>query len=203
MCHVSHQVRLQGVDVARNSPRFRPKGSHPPRKQKKGNPRAHDHPKKSGRLHALCFSNENAYSQMERTLTILKPDCVRKQLIGAVIDKIERAGFRVVAMKKIKLTQETAGEFYAVHRERPFYGELVDFMSSGPCVPIILEKENAVADFRVLIGATDPAQADEGTVRKLYADSKGENIVHGSDSVENAAIEAGFFFSAEEVVRSN
>ncbi len=140
---------------------------------------------------------------MERTLTILKPDCVKKQLIGAVIDQIERAGFRVVAMKKIKLTRETAGEFYAVHRERPFYGELVEFMSSGPCVPIILEKENAVADFRTLIGATDPAQADSGTVRKLYADSKGENIVHGSDSEENAAIEAGFFFAAEEVVRSN
>lgn len=170
------------------------------------------------RLDALAFQYSGAFlylrstlflqqlmhtKKMERTLTILKPDCVRKQLIGAVIDQIERAGFRVVAMKKIRLTQETAGEFYAVHRERPFYGELVEFMSSGPCVPIILEKENAVADFRTLIGATDPAQADAGTVRKLYADSKGENIVHGSDSEENAAIEAGFFFSAEEVVRSN
>ena len=140
---------------------------------------------------------------MERTLTILKPDCVRKQLIGAVIDQIERAGFRVVAMKKTRLTQETAGEFYAVHRERPFYGELVEFMSSGPCVPMILEKDNAVADFRTVIGATDPAEAAAGTVRKLYADSKGENIIHGSDSVENAAIEAAFFFSAEEVVRAN
>jgi len=140
---------------------------------------------------------------MERTLTILKPDCVRKQLIGAVIDKIERAGFRVVAMKKTRLTPDTAGEFYAVHRERPFYGELVEFMSSGPCVPMILEKDNAVADFRTLIGATDPAQADAGTIRQLYADSKGENIIHGSDSVENAAIEAGFFFSAEEAVRVN
>jgi len=140
---------------------------------------------------------------MERTLTILKPDCVKKQLIGAVINQIERAGFRVVAMKKIKLSKETAGEFYGVHRERPFFGELVDFMSSGPCVPMILEKENAVADFRTLIGATDPAEAEEGTVRKLHADSKGENIVHGSDSAENAAIEAGFFFAAEEVVRNN
>jgi nucleoside-diphosphate kinase len=140
-------------------------------------------------------------STMERTLTILKPDCVRKQLIGAVTDQIERAGFRIVAMKKTRLTKETAGAFYAVHKERPFYGELVEFMSSGPCVPMILEKENAVADFRTLIGATDPAQADEGTVRKLYADSKGENIVHGSDSAENAAIEGSFFFSAEEVVR--
>lgn len=138
---------------------------------------------------------------MERTLTILKPDCVRKQLIGAVTDKIERAGFRIVAMKKIRLTKETAGEFYTVHKERPFFGELVEFMSSGPCVPMILKKENAVADFRTLIGATDPAEADEGTIRKLYADSKGENIVHGSDSAENAAIEGAFFFSAEEVVR--
>jgi len=140
---------------------------------------------------------------MERTLTILKPDCVRKQLIGAVIDKIERAGFRVVAMKKTKLTTETAGAFYAVHKERPFFGELVEFMSSGPCVPMILEKENAVEDFRKLIGATDPAEAEEGTVRKLYADSKGENIVHGSDSEENAQLEASFFFSTEEAVRVN
>lgn len=140
---------------------------------------------------------------MTRTLTILKPDCVRKQLIGAVIDKIERAGFRIVAMKKTKLTKETAGAFYSVHRERPFYGELVEFMSSGPCVPMILEKENAVEDFRKLIGATDPAEAEEGTIRKLYADSKGENIVHGSDSDENAQIESSFFFSAEETVRVN
>ena len=140
---------------------------------------------------------------MERTLTILKPDCVRKQLIGAVIDKIERAGFRIVAMKKTKLTKETAGAFYAVHRERPFYGELVEFMSSGPCIPMILEKDNAVEDFRSLIGATDPAEAAEGTVRKLYADSKGENIVHGSDSNENAQIESSFFFSTEEAVRVN
>jgi nucleoside-diphosphate kinase len=138
---------------------------------------------------------------MERTLTILKPDCVRKQLIGAVTDKIERAGFRIVAMKKTRLTKETAGAFYAVHKARPFYGELVEFMSSGPCVPMILEKENAVADFRMIIGATDPAQADEGTIRRLFADSKGENIVHGSDSAENAAIEGAFFFAAEEVVR--
>lgn len=140
---------------------------------------------------------------MERTLTILKPDCVRKQLTGAVIDKIERAGFRIVAMKKTKLTKETAGAFYAVHHERPFFGELVEFMSSGPCVPMILEKENAVEDFRKLIGATDPAEAEEGTVRKLYADSKGENIVHGSDSDENAQIESSFFFSTEEAVRVN
>lgn len=138
---------------------------------------------------------------MERTLAILKPDCVRKQLIGAVIDKIERAGFRIVAIKKTRLSAKTAGEFYAVHRERAFYGELVEFMSSGPCMPMILEKENAITDFRTLIGATDPAEADEGTIRKLYADSKGENIIHGSDSAENALVEAGFFFPAEEVVR--
>lgn len=138
---------------------------------------------------------------MERTLAILKPDCVRKNLIGAVIEKIQNAGFNVVALKLTRLTKETAGEFYAVHKERPFYGELVEFMSSGPCVPMILEKENAVADFRTLIGATDPAEATEGTVRKLYADSKGENIIHGSDSQENAKLEGAFFFSTEDVVK--
>ncbi len=138
---------------------------------------------------------------MERTLAILKPDCVRKNLIGAVIEKIQNAGFKVVALKLTRLTKETAGEFYAVHKERPFYGELVEFMSSGPCVPMILEKNNAVADFRALIGATDPAEAAEGTVRKLYADSKGENIIHGSDSQENAKLEGAFFFSTEEVVK--
>lgn len=137
---------------------------------------------------------------MERTLTILKPDCVRKNLIGAVIDKIEKAGFKIIAMKMMHLTKETAGEFYAVHKERPFYGELVEFMSSGACVPMILEKENAVEEFRKLIGATDPKKAEEGTIRKLYADSVGENIIHGSDSVENAKIEAAFFFSTAEVV---
>ena len=151
----------------------------------------------------MAYSYNQKNIPMERTLTILKPDCVRKQLIGAVIDRIERAGFRIVTMKKTKLTKETAGAFYAVHRERPFYGELVEFMSSGPCVPMILEKENAVEDFRKLIGATDPAEAEEGTIRKLYADSKGENIVHGSDSDENAQIESSFFFSTEDAVRVN
>lgn len=135
-----------------------------------------------------------------RTLTILKPDCVRKNLIGDVIAQIQKAGFKVVAMKMIRLTKDTAGGFYEVHKERPFYNELCEFMSSGPCVPIILEKENAVADFRELIGATDPAEAADGTIRKLYADSKGENIVHGSDSDENAAIEAGYFFPKSEEV---
>ncbi|NTU74461.1 nucleoside-diphosphate kinase, partial [Candidatus Roizmanbacteria bacterium] len=120
---------------------------------------------------------------------------------GEVTAKIQQAGFKIVAMKLTKLTKETAGEFYAVHKARPFYGELVDFMSSGPCVPMILEKENAVADFRTVIGATDPAEAAAGTIRKLFADSKGENIIHGSDSVENAKIEGSFFFSTQEVVQ--
>jgi nucleoside-diphosphate kinase len=135
-----------------------------------------------------------------RTLTILKPDCVRKNLIGDVIAQIQTAGFKVVAMKMTRLTKDTAGGFYEVHKERPFYNDLCEFMSSGPCVPIILEKENAVADFRELIGATDPAEAADGTIRKLYADSKGENIVHGSDSDENAAIEAAYFFPKSEEV---
>ncbi|MCH8556745.1 MAG: nucleoside-diphosphate kinase [Balneolia bacterium] len=135
-----------------------------------------------------------------RTLTILKPDCVRKNLVGDVIAHIQKAGFKIVAMKMTRLTADTAGGFYDVHRERPFFGELCEFMSSGPCVPIILEKDNAVADFRKLIGATDPAEADKGTIRELYADSKGENIVHGSDSDENAAIESAYFFAKSEEV---
>ncbi len=137
---------------------------------------------------------------MERTLAILKPDCVRKGITGKVIAQIQAAGFTVVAAKLAQLTAETAGGFYAVHKARPFYGELTQFMSSGPCMPLVLEKDNAVADFRKLIGATDPAQADEGTVRKLYADSKGENIVHGSDSVDNAFIESNYFFAESELV---
>src|SRR5690554_5423176 len=131
----------------------------------------------------------------ERTLAILKPDCVRKNLSGEVIKRIQDAGFKIIAMKMTRLTMDTAGGFYAVHRERPFYGELCEFMSSGVCMPIALEKENAVADFRKLIGATNPAQAEEGTVRRLYADSVGENIVHGSDSVENGKIEIAYFFA--------
>lgn len=135
-----------------------------------------------------------------RTLAIIKPDAVKKNVCGKIIAMMEEAGFKVIAMKKTRLTKEVAGAFYEVHKERPFYGELVDFMSSGPVVPIILEKENAVADYRTLIGATDPAEADEGTIRKLYADSKGENAVHGSDSDENAVIESNFFFSRQEQV---
>ena len=137
---------------------------------------------------------------VERTLAILKPDCVRKNLQGEVIARIQKAGFRILSMRQLRLTQETAGAFYAVHRGRPFYEGLVEFMSSGACMPIALEKENAVADFRKLIGATDPKEAAEGTVRKMYADNKGENIVHGSDSPENGKIEVAFFFSERELV---
>jgi nucleoside-diphosphate kinase len=139
---------------------------------------------------------------IERTLAILKPDCIKKNLAGEVISRIEKAGFKVLAMKMVRLTKETAGGFYAVHRERPFYGELTTFMSSGKCVPIALEKENAVADFRKLIGATDPKDAAPGTVRRDLASSKGENIVHGSDSAENGKIEIGFFFSEKELIEN-
>ena len=137
---------------------------------------------------------------MERTLAILKPDCTSRKLSGKVIDKIENAGFKIVAMRLVKLTDETAGEFYAVHRERPFYGELVEFMSSANAIPIVLEKDNAVADFRKLIGATNPDEAEAGTIRKEFAESIQNNIVHGSDSVENAKNEIGFFFSGRELV---
>lgn len=133
-----------------------------------------------------------------RTFTMVKPDATSKGHTGAIINDIIAGGFTIKAMKWTKLTREQAGAFYAVHKERPFYGELVDFMSSGPIVAAILEKENAVADFRKLIGATNPAQAEEGTIRKKYATSMGENAVHGSDSDENAAIEGNFFFSELE-----
>lgn len=129
---------------------------------------------------------------------MVKPDATGKGHTGAIINDIIAGGFAIKAMKWTKLTKEQAGEFYAVHKERPFYGELVEFMSSGPIVAAILEKENAVADFRKLIGATNPAQAEEGTIRKKYAASVGENAVHGSDSDENAAIEGDFFFSKLE-----
>lgn len=132
------------------------------------------------------------------TFTMIKPDATGKSYTGAIIDRITKAGFSIKAMKWTKLTQEQAGAFYAVHKERPFYAELVQFMSSAPIVAAILEKENAVADFRKLIGATNPAQADEGTIRKDFAASVGENAVHGSDSDENAIIEGNFFFSQLE-----
>lgn len=133
-----------------------------------------------------------------RTFTMIKPDAVAAGHIGAILAEINKAGFRIVAMKYTKLTAEAAGQFYEVHKERPFYGELVSFMSSGPIVAAILEKDNAVADFRTTIGATNPAEAAEGTIRKMFAKSIGENAVHGSDSDENAAIEGDFFFSKLE-----
>jgi nucleoside-diphosphate kinase len=133
-----------------------------------------------------------------RTFTMIKPDATIKGYTGAILDQIIKAGFKVKAMKWIQLSEEQAGLFYDVHRARPFFQELVDFMISGPIVAAILEKENAVADFRELIGATNPAQAAEGTIRKLYAASIGENAVHGSDSDENAIIEGDFFFSKLE-----
>jgi nucleoside-diphosphate kinase len=129
---------------------------------------------------------------------MIKPDAFEKGYTGAILEKIEKAGFRIVSMKKTKLSAEKAGEFYAIHKERPFYGELVEFMSSGPIVAAILEKGNAVEDFRTLIGATNPANAAEGTIRKLYAESVGKNAIHGSDSDANAAIEGSFFFSGME-----
>lgn len=133
-----------------------------------------------------------------RTFTMIKPDAVKNGHIGNILQMINKAGFRIVAMKYTSLALSQAQKFYEVHSERPFYGELTEFMSSGPIVAAILEKENAVADFRTLIGATNPANADEGTIRKLYATSMGENAVHGSDSDENAAIEGDFFFSGLE-----
>ena len=131
----------------------------------------------------------------DRTLSILKPDCVRRGLTGEVLRIIEIAGFKVCALHMIKLTQAHAEGFYEVHRDRPFFGDLIDFMTSGPCVPMVLEKKDAVESFRKLIGATDPAAAAKGTVRRLYAENKGENIVHGSDSPENAQKEIAYFFS--------
>ena len=133
-----------------------------------------------------------------RTFTMIKPDAVENNYIGGILKMINEAGFRIVAMKYTKLSADAAGKFYEVHKERPFYGELVSYMSSGPIVAAILEKENAVADFRTLIGATDPTKADEGTIRKIYAKSIAANAVHGSDSDENAQIEGDFYFSKLE-----
>lgn len=133
-----------------------------------------------------------------RTFTMIKPDAMKNGHAGAIIDRILKEGFKIIALKQTRLSSDKAGEFYAVHKERPFYGELVDFMSSGPIIAAILEKENAVSAFRTLIGATDPAKAEANTIRKLYAASVGENAVHGSDSDENAKIEGDFFFSGLE-----
>ncbi|MCS7083134.1 MAG: nucleoside-diphosphate kinase [Bacteroidetes bacterium] len=136
---------------------------------------------------------------MERTLAILKPDCVRRNLIGEVIRRIQEAGFRIVAMKMVRLSKPVAEGFYAVHRGRPFFEELTRFMSSGPCVPMVLERENAIEAFRTLIGATDPAKAEPGTIRGDLATSVGENLVHGSDSPKSAQIEIAYFFSEAEL----
>ena len=133
-----------------------------------------------------------------RTFTMIKPDATAKGNTGAILQKINKAGFKIAAMKMIHLSEAKAGEFYAVHKERPFFGELVEFMSRGPITAAILEKDNAVEDFRKLIGATNPANAEEGTIRKLFAASIAENAIHGSDSDENAQIEGDFFFSKLE-----
>jgi nucleoside-diphosphate kinase len=134
-----------------------------------------------------------------RTLTMIKPDAVENGHIGSILEKITSAGFKILALKKTQLTVADAEAFYSVHSERPFFRELVEFMTRGPIVAAILDKENAVNDFRVLIGATNPAEAAEGTIRSLYATSMGENAVHGSDSDENAAIESAFHFSGREI----
>lgn len=137
-----------------------------------------------------------------KTLAIIKPDAVKDGYIGEIITMITKAGFKIKAMKMTYLTKAQAQKFYEVHKERPFYGELVDYMTSGPCLPIALEKDNAVEDYRKLIGATDPAQADDGTIRKLYAKNKQLNAVHGSDSDENAVKEVAFFFSEQEILEN-
>ena len=133
-----------------------------------------------------------------RTFTMIKPDAMKNGHAGAIIDRILKEGFKIIALKQTKLSADKAGEFYAIHKERPFYAELVEFMSSGPIIAAILEKDNAVSAFRTLIGATDPAKAEANTIRKLYAASVGENAVHGSDSDDNAKIEGDFFFSGLE-----
>lgn len=136
---------------------------------------------------------------IERTLCIMKPDCVRKNLQGEVLSRIQKAGFAVKGMKQLRLTRQMAEGFYAIHKGKPFFDGLIDFMTSGPCVPVALEKENAVADYRTLIGSTNPKDAAPGTVRRDFADSVGENIVHGSDSPENGRIEVSYFFAETEL----
>ena len=134
-----------------------------------------------------------------RTFTMIKPDAVENGHIGPILAKITSAGFKIVAMKFTQLSRRDAREFYAIHKDRPFFGELIQFMTRGPIVSAILEKDNAVEDFRALIGSTNPAEAAEGTIRKLYATDIGENAIHGSDSDENAAIEGSFHFSGREI----
>ena len=137
---------------------------------------------------------------MERTLCIIKPDAVRNNIQGNIIQRILNAGFKILGIKTLQLTTEQTKKFYEVHKDKSFYIPLVEFMTSGPCITIALQKENAIADYRKLIGATDPAEADEGTIRKLFAESKTFNAVHGSDSVENGKIEVSFFFSENELI---
>ena len=137
---------------------------------------------------------------IERTLCIIKPDAVSAGNTGNIIAHIQKEGFKILGLKMVALSNKAAGKFYEVHKERPFYSGLVEFMSSNACVPIALEKENAIAEWRRVIGSTDPAEAADGTIRKLYAKNKGENAVHGSDSDENAAIEIAYFFSRLELI---
>ncbi len=138
---------------------------------------------------------------IQRTLAILKPDCLEKNIQGKVIQQIIDAGFKIIGMRLVHLSEASARKFYEVHKQRPFYNNLVMYMTSGPVIPMALENENAVADFRKLIGATDPVKAEEGTIRKLYAESIERNIVHGSDSPENAVKEIGHFFREEDLVQ--
>jgi len=138
----------------------------------------------------------------DKTFAMIKPDAVKKNLVGQILTKFTDAGFKIKAMKMTRLSKESAQGFYEVHKERPFYNDLVSFMISGPVVALALEKDNAVAEYRKLIGATDPAEAEEGTIRKLYADSKSENAEHGYDSDENAAIEIAHFFSRQELLNN-
>ncbi|MEJ5173400.1 MAG: nucleoside-diphosphate kinase [Hydrogenothermaceae bacterium] len=137
---------------------------------------------------------------MERTLVLVKPDAVRKNVAGKIISRFEDEGFKIVALKKVKLSKEEAGRFYIIHKDRPFYDELCEFMSSGPIVAMVLEGENAISRVRQIMGATDPSKAEEGTLRKLYGSNIGENAVHGSDSPESASYEIPFFFSGLELV---
>ncbi len=150
-------------------------------------------------MHYFCSAFKKAKMATNRTFTMIKPDAVEDGHIGAILEKITASGFRIVAMKLTQMTKADAEEFYAIHSERPFFGELVEFMTRGPIVAAVLEKDNAVADFRTLIGATNPAEAADGTIRKMFAKSVGENAVHGSDSDENAAIESAFHFSGREM----
>ena len=140
---------------------------------------------------------------MERTLLIIKPDGVRKNVIGDILNRVERAGLKIKSLQMLRVDRNTAGRFYAVHRQKPFYQSLLNYMTSGPVIPVALEGENAVKRLRTIIGATNPSDAEEGTIRKLYGESIEVNTVHGSDSVENGNIETSFFFSASELEMTN